>query len=153
MICITGPPKSGKTIICTELNSSGIECMSADRIAESYGCLESGIVDIDCMNDRMMSFPRVIEGHYSHLLRCDYVIVLKTDPAVLEERMKLAGYSREKISENIDSSEIGLFESEALDRLPLRRIVTCDLTGKSIPESVMVVRNKIIEAEALTSKG
>ncbi|MCL4451011.1 MAG: AAA family ATPase [Candidatus Thermoplasmatota archaeon] len=153
MICITGPPKSGKTSICAELNGRGIECKSADRIAESLGCLEGGIVDIDCMNDKMLSLPRVIEGHYSHLLRCDYVIVLKTDPSVLEDRMRLAGYSKEKISENIDASEIGIFESEALERLPLRRIVTCDLTGMSIPESVLAVMNKIIEAEALTSKG
>jgi adenylate kinase len=152
MICITGPPKSGKTTICAELNGKGIECISANRISEMLGCLESGTVDIDCMNDKMRYFPRVIEGHYSHLLKCDYVIILQNDSRTLEERMKLAGYSSEKIAENIEASEMEIFRSEALDLLPAGRIGTCDLTGKNITESVSAVMNKIIEGETLTVK-
>lgn len=152
MICMTGPPKSGKTTICAELNRKGIECISAVSIAESLDCLDDGIVDIDCMNDKMRLFPRVIEGHFSHLLKCDYVIILKNDPGTLEDRMKLAGYSREKIAENIEASQIEIFRSEALDALPAGRIVTCDLSGKNISEAVSTVMNKIIEVETLTVK-
>jgi adenylate kinase len=153
MICITGPPKSGKTTICAELNRNGIECISADSLADSLGCLENGTVDIDCLNDKMRLFPRVIESHYSHLLKCDYVIILKNDSSTLEERMILAGYSREKIAENIEASEIEIFQSEALDSLPAGRIATCDLSGKNISECVSAVMNKIIEGETLTVKG
>jgi adenylate kinase len=152
MICITGPPKSGKTTICAELNANGIECISADKLSETLGCLQNGTVDIDCMNDKMRSFPRVIEGHYSHLLGCDYVIILNNDLKTLEDRMTLAGYSTEKIEENIEATEIEIFRSEALDLLPASRIASCDLTGKNIQESVSAVMNKIIEGETLTVK-
>ncbi|EQD68362.1 adenylate kinase, partial [mine drainage metagenome] len=106
MICITGSPKSGKTTICNELSKAGIKCDSADTIAESLGCMDHGIVDIDCMKEKMRSLPRVLEGHYSHLLPCSYVIILKVGRVVLEERMILSGYSREKIAENLDAAEI-----------------------------------------------
>ncbi len=152
MICITGPPRSGKTTICNELSKAGIKCDSADMIAESLGCMGDGTVDIDCMKEKMRTLPRVLEGHYSHLLICSFVIILKVDMAVLEERMILSGYSREKIAENLDAAEIDVFHSEALDQLPSGRIVTCDLTGKSVAESVTIVMNKIIEGESLTER-
>lgn len=152
MICITGSPRSGKTTICSELSKAGIECDSADRIADSIGCMDHGIADIDCMRDKMKAFPRVLEGHYSHLLPCSYIIVLKVARAVLEQRMTLSGYSKEKIAENLDAAEIDIFYSESLDQLPSRRIAICDLTGKSVAESVAMVMNKVIEGESLTEK-
>ena len=151
MISITGIPKVGKTTICKMLSSNGIECVSADSLALNLGCMEKNFVDLDCMKSRMLDLPRVIESHYSHLLMSSHVIILKSDPDEISARMRLAGYSDEKIAENIDAQISDTIYYESIERLPASRVIALELTGKTLSESFCIIRDKIIEIENLTS--
>ena len=151
MISITGIPKVGKTTICKMLSAHGIECVSADSLALDLGCMEKNSVDLDCMKSRMLDIPRVIESHYSHLLISSHVIILKADPDEISARMRLAGYSDEKIAENIDAQISDTIYYESIERLPASRVISLDLTGKTPSESFCIIRDKIIEIENLTS--
>ena len=152
MISITGIPKVGKTTICNMLSSYGIECVSADSVALDLGCMENNTVDLDCMNSRLLVLPRVIESHYSHLLMSGHVIILKADPDEIITRMRNAGYSGEKIAENIDAQNSDTIYYESIERLPSSRVVSVDLTGRSPSESFGIIKDKIIEIENLTSR-
>lgn len=148
MICISGIPKTGKTTVCKLLNQEGIKCESLDPIARDLGCLEDGEVDLDCLAAKLPE-KRVVESHYSHNLRCDYVIILKTDEETLEKRMLAAGYNSPKIAENLDAQRSDVILSEALDNVPRNRIFFFDTTDQSPEETADKIRNKIIELEQL----
>ncbi len=149
MICITGIPRTGKTSICNSLRKDGIDCRSADSIAEGLGCLVDGEVDLECLRARMVDSPEVIESHYSHLLNCDYVIILRTDTKSSEERMRLSNYTESKIKENLDAELADVIFYEALDGLPESRIFRVDLSGMDYNASVKKVKDKIKELDNL----
>lgn len=148
MICLTGIPGTGKTTICKMLDEKGIRCVSADSIAEQLECKEGDEVDIDCLRSKMIPSDIVVESHYSHLLKCDFIIILEAPESIIEERLAKRGYSEVKIRGNIDTQLSGSIYSEALDNLPATRIVRIDCSGKDINEvftgvlSEMIVFNK-----------
>lgn len=148
MICITGVPKTGKTTICKLLSENGIQCNSLDDIATDLGCLQNGEVDVDCLSVKLPD-KRVVESHYSHLLKCDYVIVLRTDEAVLERRMKEAGYDASKIAENLDAQRSDVILSEAMESVPRNRIFFFETGNRDPKETTERIRDKIIELEQL----
>ncbi|MGL6299032.1 MAG: adenylate kinase family protein [Methanobacteriaceae archaeon] len=58
----------------------------------------------------------IIEGHLSHFCPiCDYVIVIRVHPTVLEKRLSDRNYSDEKIQENLESEALGVCSVEAYE--------------------------------------
>lgn len=56
----------------------------------------------------------IIEGHLSHFCSiCDYVIVIRVHPTVLEKRLSERNYRDEKIQENLESEALGVCSVEA----------------------------------------
>lgn len=51
--------------------------------------------------------PMFIDGHLSHLLPVDAVIILRCHPTELERRLKERGYASEKIQANVEYEMIG----------------------------------------------
>ncbi|WP_337860732.1 adenylate kinase family protein [Ferroplasma sp.] len=133
MICITGIPGTGKTTICKMLNENGIKCHGLNKFAMECGAISDDIVDIDMLMEKRINFE-VVESHYSHLLDCQYVIILEDDESQLRNRMHARGYPEEKIEENIDAQLSGLIYFEAADRLPANHIYTIKENSRSIDE-------------------
>ncbi|WP_175266593.1 AAA family ATPase [Acidiplasma cupricumulans] len=101
-MCITGIPATGKTTLCKMLNYSGIQCASLNEVLKNTGIISDGIVDIDQLRRLELKYD-VVESHYSHMIHCKYVIIIKDDENILRKRMEQRGYGNEKINENIEA--------------------------------------------------
>ncbi len=84
------------------LNYSGIQCASLNEVLKNTGIISDGIVDIDQLRRLELKYD-VVESHYSHMIHCKYVIIIKDDENILRKRMEQRGYGNEKINENIEA--------------------------------------------------
>lgn len=120
---LTGTPGTGKTTISKMLSDGyGMEVVDLNEVIRAHGyytgwdenrhCL---IVDIEALKAHPFSDGLVLEGHLSHHLPVDRVIVLRTDPDVLRVRLKEKGFSDNKIRENFEAEIIDVILVEALE--------------------------------------
>lgn len=126
MICISGIPGSGKTTLCEVLRQAGTDCIHVLDIPGSTQCLEGDEVDLQCLREKaevMANSGVIIEGHYSHLLQCNAVIILERDEEYIRKELENRGYSSEKIEENVDALRSDVIYQEALEKLPSTRIL------------------------------
>jgi adenylate kinase len=56
-----------------------------------------------------------LEGHVSHLLPVDMIIVLRCSPKVLKERLEARDWSPEKVKENLEAEAMGVITQECLE--------------------------------------
>jgi adenylate kinase len=56
-----------------------------------------------------------LDGHLSHLLPSDIVIVLRCEPNKLRERLRKKRYSKEKIEENVEAEILDVILIEAVE--------------------------------------
>ena len=82
----------------------------------------------------------IIEGHYSDMIDHSSVIlaiILRAHPEKIYERLKPRGYSKEKITENIQAELLGDSTSFMLEKKKLvekNRIFEIDTTKKTIED-------------------
>jgi adenylate kinase len=127
IISITGTPGTGKTAISEKLRETGEYVIDLHRYIEE-NCLKERFdrkrdtynVDVGKLNASLKaSVPNdknvFLDGHLSHFLDCDVIVVIRCNPSVLYERLKKRNYSERKISENV--------QAEALD------VILCESTG------------------------
>jgi len=129
MISITGTPGTGKTAIASCLRDSGEHVIDLNRYAEENGLKgrfdserDTYSVDTEKLNRSLSTYANIdgkvfAEGHLSHFLDCDVVIVIRCNPSVLYERLKKRDYATEKITENV--------QAEALD------VILCESVGNN----------------------
>ena len=130
MICITGIPGTGKSTLCLNLNRNGVTCRSANDEAQRLGCVSSDVVDTDRLRAAIEGVD-IIEGHYTHLLDCEGVIILTASEETIRKRLLDRGYSLEKLEENIGVMLSDSIYYETLDRLPAGRIFTVSTDGEN----------------------
>lgn len=148
MIAITGTPGTGKTSISKELSARGYEVIDLNELIRSNGLLEEKDegrdtfnVDVDAVDlaledlrDETLVF---IEGHFSHCLQCDTIIVIRCEPDLLSERLKERGYSDAKIAENVQAEILDVILCEASES----DVPVCELVSSE--DSVVTLANKI----------
>ncbi len=133
-IALTGTPGTGKSTVAGILNAGFrvihlnelIRSGYNEGVDEERGCL---IADIEGLSRLVESMEGdiILEGHVSHLLPVDAIVVLRASPGELRQRLKKRGWSDAKISENV--------EAEALDAILIesvetgRRVYEIDTTG------------------------
>jgi len=95
-------------------------------------------IDVDELAEKMVEEFKgknvVIDGHLSHFVPSDVVIVLRAHPRLVAERLKDRGYSRKKLAENVEAELIDVILVEALEEN--ERVIEVDTTGKT-PEEVV----------------
>ncbi|KPV47525.1 hypothetical protein SE19_00675 [Acidiplasma aeolicum] len=126
------------------LNYSGIQCASLNEVLKNTGIISDGIVDIDQLRRLELKYD-VVESHYSHMIHCKYVIIIKDDENILRKRMEQRGYGNEKINENIEAQRSDIIYYEALDLLPENHIFTVNASGMDINELYGTVKKLINE--------
>lgn len=148
-IAITGTPGTGKTTLCEALSTS-FTVLSLQDLAEQHGCLgavdatdDSAPLDIHLLAEKWhdegegVSF---IDGHLSHLLEVDAIILLRCNPVLLKQRLEARAYSPSKIAANVEWellsgtwSELLEFEIEA----PLLELDSTSLTIEEMQSQIV----------------
>jgi adenylate kinase len=105
----------------------------------------SAIADIDGLSQyvEQLSGDAILEGHISHLLPVDRIIVLRASPEVLRKRLEARGWSKAKIEENLEAEALDVILVEALERSDEVDVYEVDTTAMS-PEMVADAIKQII---------
>ena len=146
-IALTGTPGTGKSTVADMVNAGFRVVHVNDLIKDGYdmgrdverGCL---IADIPKLSRYVKSLKGdvLMEGHTSHLLPADTVIVLRASPAVLRERLKGRGWSAVKINENVEAEALDLILVEALDTdKKVYEIDTTNMTPMQVKDAVLEI--------------
>jgi adenylate kinase len=147
-IAITGTPGTGKTTVCSFLSEFRVIHLN-DLIKEGYNLgadMERGgslIADLDRLDIfvKGLEGDAIFEGHVSHLLPVDMVIVLRASPSKLRMRLKERGWGEAKIKENVEAEALDIILVEALSNN--EKVYEIDTTNMS-PEDVKKALQDII---------
>jgi adenylate kinase len=148
MISITGTPGTGKTHLAEELRSRGYNVLDLNEHIRNKGLLEEKdeardtySVDADSLDESLEEYRArgsvLIEGHISHCVECDLVIVLRCDPDILAERLRKRGYAESKVKENVQAEILDVILCEASET----GVPVCELDSST--DSISLVANKV----------
>ena len=151
LVAITGTPGTGKTSLSKMLASKGYETLALGDIVKEHGLSsqydalhDTYIVDVDLFRDIEIVSDRLtfVEGHLSHHLTCELIIVLRCRPDTIYERLEQRGYSDEKSAENAESEMVGVILMESVDTgIPTYEIDCSDKTLDAIGMAVIQIIN------------
>lgn len=121
LVGISGSPGTGKTIVAKKLSKElNYEYILVNKLAREKGFIlgkdkkrNSEVVDIEKLRGLKLEGNKVLDGHLSHFIPVDILIVLRTRPDVLKERLKKKGWDRDKIQENMEAEILGVCAFEA----------------------------------------
>jgi len=163
IVSITGTPGTGKTEVAKRLAQDlHYRLVDLNKLAEEKG-LYSGfdekrnckIVDIDGLAREVKLLWRkeriaqggkanlVLDGHFSHDMKTDLVVVLRTQPKVLRERLQAKGWTAGKVEENVQAEIMEVIKQEAWETG--QKMLEIDTTGKK-PEHVVKEIEKAIQS-------
>jgi len=139
LIALTGTPGTGKSTIADDLIQRGHRII---RVNDTIGPYITGtdpkqdtrIVDIERWSAEFPHSDGIIEGHLSHLLPAEQIIILRCRPDILKARLIERGYSEEKVSENTEAELLDVILIEALEEHTPEQIYEIDATDMSVPE-------------------
>ncbi|NJE12046.1 adenylate kinase family protein [Thermococcus sp. LS2] len=143
IIAVSGTPGVGKTTVAKLLAEKlGYKYVDIKKFAIEHGIGEIKGDELEVEIDELAYFIEkelkgknvVLDGHLSHLMPADQVIIIRLHPKIIGERLKKRGYSREKISENVEAELVDVCLVEAIDEH--ENIIEVDTTGKT-PEQVV----------------
>lgn len=157
LIALTGTPGTGKTSVADELANRGYQVMrAADTIApyvlEKDHARDADVIDTERWVEEFPGFDGIIEGHLSHLLPADRIIILRCRPDILKERLTARGYSREKVAENTEAEILDVLLIETLEEHTPEKIYEIDATDMSV-SMVADMAEQIINGTGSPSHG
>jgi len=169
IISLSGTPGTGKTTVCKiirehpqysrqfhviDLNKIIIDEKLYSGKDEERDTLE---VDMDRLEERVQELicelPQnidvIMEGHLSHLLPSDAVIVLRTEPVILRMRLSVRkNYSAAKIRENADAEALDIILVESVERSDkVFEINTTEMESPDVVKAVVFIINSLKKGE------
>ena len=143
-IAVTGTPGTGKTtvarILADKLDFEYFDVTGAVREGASSGYdadRDVPVADIDALREAAPE-DSVLDGHISHHLEPDAVVVLRCRPDVLRSRLEERGWSDAKIRENVESEALDIVIAEAVEtEAPVFEFDTTDATPEGTAERVL----------------
>lgn len=152
IVAITGTPGTGKTSVCELLSAEGLLVVSLNDLLEENHLLElpsiegsarlvevSDIVNLELFESENQDL--IVEGHLSHHINSDIVVILRCRPNILAHRLETRGYSREKIVENVLAEALDVILIEASDMG--KRVYEIDCSEISLQDAMESVKDII----------
>ena len=150
-LALAGTPGTGKTTVAELLSAAGFCVVTIEELAQSAGALgeqdpSDGArpVDLDLMIESIAkswesppASPEIIDGHLSHHLPTDAVVVLRCDPATLRERLSERGYSSAKVESNVEWELLGGAWNEREGDSPWSEFDTTTEDADSVVKSIL----------------
>lgn len=156
LYAISGTPGCGKSTLSEELRKRGHDVIDGnehmrkhDLLGERDAGRDTYEVDLDDLSDSLEPY-RVsddvffFDSHLGHCCDCHGAIILRCEPNVLAERLRLRGYSDAKVLENVRAECLDVVLCEAVDSdIPVAEI---DCTVLS-PSSAATLVERIVKGE------
>ncbi len=139
IISISGTPGTGKTSVAALLAKqlgANLISLKALRVPYVYDkSRKTRIVDINELQSASskrisMNSINIIEGHLSHLMKADVIIILRTNPILLEKRLKIRKWSGKKIKENSMAEFLDEIVIEAIEKHGRKKVFEIDTSKK-----------------------
>ena len=150
IIAITGTPGVGKTTIVELLSDANFTIISVKDLAKQYGCegdfdeaTQSMDIDIHRLAEQFETDSlgdTIVDGHLSHLLDVDAIIILRCKPTLLKERLAKRGYSKQKITANVEWEMIAGTWSELLEfelELPVLEVDATEIAASTLSAEIL----------------
>lgn len=164
IIVISGTPGTGKTVVAKTLAEKLGACyvnlsnlVLEEKLYIEYDAIRNSyIVDEEKVRKRLREIAGkcnilVVDGHYGELAPqelVDKIIVLRTDPQELEERLRKKGWSWEKIKENVAAEIIGVCTVNALEEHGEDRVYEVDTSNRNPGDVVKEILEVILPGKA-----
>jgi len=151
LVGITGTPGTGKTSV-TELleNRTHYRVIHINELIKQeklYSEVDNErdcvVADMDLVDRRVREMAStdditVLDSHLSHHL-ADSVIVLRTKPEILRERLQKRNYSIEKVEENLEAEALDIILCESAEWCD--NVFEIDTTSQSVERTFNDIRN------------
>ena len=158
IIAITGTPGTGKTQVAKLLAKKlKWKLVDLNKLAEKKKFYKGfdkerncKIVDIKKLAKNvkdMDGFPQtskknlILEGHFSHDMPSDLVIVLRCNPRELRKRMAKRRWPKAKVEENIEAEIMAICREETREQG--KRFLEIDTTEKKASDVVREIVNNL----------
>jgi adenylate kinase len=144
MVSITGTPGTGKTAVSSVLRAKGYNVLAQNDTIEKY-ILEKDeerdaiVIDEDLWADEFPAVDGIIEGHITHILPSERVIVLRCRPDVLEDRLRKRGYSAAKVKENVLAEALDTILIETVECHGDEEILELDTTSAAVEDTAAMI--------------
>lgn len=153
-VAVTGTPGVGKTTVARRLaGERGVECVDVtERVREGASAgydekRDAPVADMDALR-RSVPDDAVLDGHLSHRLCPDHVVLLRCAPDVLRSRLEGRGWSERKVEENVRAEALDVTAAEAFGvEAP---VFEFDTTDGTVDETVKRVAEAVEDREART---
>jgi adenylate kinase len=146
-LALTGTPGTGKSTVA-DIVDEGFKVVHVnDLVRDGYNegadeerrCL---IADIPGLSGYVNGLKGdvILEGHISHLLPADAVVVLRASPAMLRKRLKGRGWSEAKVRENIEAEALDIILVETMGaHKKVYEIDTTNMTPMQVRDTVLEI--------------
>jgi len=150
-VALTGTPGTGKTTVSSLLRESGKRVVSVEILAERFDCIEDADpddgarpIDIPQLYSRALDEwgespddSLFVDGHLSHLLPVDCVIILRCNPVDLQKRLEQRDYGERKVLQNVDWEILGGPWNDIEEEIPILEFDSSSDSPEAIFESIL----------------
>lgn len=136
---LSGTPGTGKTAVSDIIEGKGYTVLRLKDVVLNFVIghdddRDSMIVDEEQLDIYVRSLPDdlIVEGHLSHLLGVEGVIILRCHPLELKRRLEIRNWPEKKVQENLEVEALDIILDRALELH--KNIWEVDTTGKTAGE-------------------
>ncbi len=162
VVGITGTPGTGKSSVAEALaRKLGWKVVSVNELAEEADAIidydeERGchVVDVEKLRKHVKEKKLenvIVEGHLTHHLDVDVLVVLRCKPDMLRDRLRKKGWNEFKVEENVEAEILDVITQEAYHLRRWKKAYEIDTTDL-FPTKVVEIILKLLEGKANEKK-